>query len=114
MSRLKCRVSERWTTNSIEILLYVPDFEGNIKDVMTPLNVRNQLITQVYEGMIVSPTLELQRSTIQSLVDELYKEFKILPSELHSLKENNDRELAAVKFHLNDMRSLVFEGRKVI
>lgn len=106
--RLKVKLNSNWTRNSIDILFYYPDFEGNIKDVALPFDKITMKV--IDEGEILNPTLSLPNYTLQSLVDALYSELQMIPTQLKDQAAYSDKVLTATKYHLEDMRKLVFES----
>lgn len=72
----------------------------------TYLLVNDEWVLQV-EGVNVDrkPTLRLSEDIFQMVIDALSKEIK--PTE----KAEVDAELKSTKYHLEDMRKLVFKGK---
>ena len=91
---------EDWS-DSIGILICERDISGNVIAVAHPV-----LLTRREPGAsIIEPSLRLEFTAAQALMDELW-ECGIRPSE----GSGSAGALAAVKYHLEDMRKLVFSN----
>lgn len=108
MKKIKAKAHEEWIRNRVSVLLYIEDANGDM-EASVPLT--DLEFNPIEPGAILNPTLLLPRSTLQSLVDSLYEEMKMVPSQIKDQVQQLDDVLKATKYHLEDMRTLVFERK---
>lgn len=106
--RIKTKINLNWEYGRVEILLYQPDFEGEIKAVGLPVD--NFIFKDIEAGEFLKPTFVLQKETLQSLIDECYIHLGMIPSDLKNKYKYDDKVLEKVENHLQDMRKLVFKN----
>ena len=74
--------------------------------VAEPLIMKS--VTKENENKIIDPVMTLTKEEVQKWMDELWK-LGIRPSD----GEGSIGAIGAVKYHLEDMRKLVFNGEKI-
>jgi len=69
-------------------------------------NIQMKSISEENEGIMIDPVMTLTKDEVQKWLDELWA-LGIRPSN----GEGNIGEIGAVKYHLEDMRKLVFKEK---
>lgn len=92
------RVRKADWENSFDILIGHPRNDGTV-DVAAPVT---WVTTEIHNA--VEPTARLKQEDFQQLCDELYR-LGFRPSD----QKDPNGELAATKYHLEDMRKLAFK-----
>ena len=87
-----------WCLDTVSIALMYQD--GKERKVATEVAYSSQ----PFDGTIISPFLSLTREEAQELANQLYA-VGIQPSQA----KGSSGQLAAVSYHLEDMRKLVFK-----
>ena len=105
INQTKVRAARSWPGDGVDLLIMVTssDEDGNtVKSVG-----ENIVMRQVQEQERLQPTMSLEYEGAQYLMDQLW-DCGLRPSE----GTGSAGAMAATQKHLEDMRRLVFDGRK--
>ena len=106
---LKVRIEYDPCILGTNIWIYDEKPDGSIQ-IVSPLDL--SIRTEYKRGvMVVDPTLRLSRTDGEDFLNSLSNALVIAGFKPDELKAHN-KETSAIKYHLEDMRKLVFKNKK--